>query len=90
MIPLVHLRITAKHDESVSDEQACVPDSGTWTLTRRGDRIARHATSCAGLNHPQIALHSGAVDEAAHEVDAAIFGGSSIDGGTIARERVGV
>lgn len=59
-VHLIDFGVTSIDDEGVTNEQTCVPNSRSWPLGCRRQRIAGHVLP--GLDHPQIALDGGAID----------------------------
>lgn len=80
-IRVLNLGVTAVYDEGISDEETGMPDSRAWTFRCRRKGVTSHVSS--GLNHPQIALDGGTVDQATHHVDVAFFGRNRVDGRAI-------
>jgi len=86
-VRLFSLCITTKDNKSVANQQTSMTNSWTRTLGGGGNWIARE-TARSRFKHPQVALDGRAVDETAHDVDAAVLGGDGIDGGPITWKRM--
>lgn len=71
-VRLVGFGVTSKDNKGIADEETGMADPGAGAFGSGGDGETAGAARDS-LEHPQISLDGGAIDQAAHDVDGAIF-----------------
>ena len=71
-VTLILLRVSAKDDESISDEQTGMSHSRTGTFGLSAYGIAVQVTA-ASFNHPQVTFDCLSIDQAPHNIYISLF-----------------